>query len=175
MAPRTPWHRRRLSAIALALVAGACVSACGSGTKTLDSAKVERAIANSIAREHGLYTNVICPADIPQRAGRAFTCTARLQVGDYTVGVTETDGSGHVAYQSDSPLIALDVAKVQRAIEASIFAQRGVRAKAACPAEVRQQAGLAFRCTAAVNGSSQSYPFTVSQLDGAGDVRYIGS
>ena len=70
--------------------------------------------------------------------------------------------------------MALDVSKVKRAIEISVFNQRGLRVHATCPAEVRQQAGLTFRCTAAVSAASQRYPFEVRQLDGNGRVQYTG-
>lgn len=175
MRPGLRGRLARPAVVAAVLIAAAFVSACGSSTKTIARAKVERAIANSIAREHGLYANVLCPANVAQRSGYEFTCTARLQVGDYPVTVTEVDGNGNVRYESGTPLITLDVAKVQRAIETSVLSQRGVHATASCPAEVRQEQGLSFRCSASVRGSAGSYPFTVSQLDDAGHVSYVGT
>ena len=168
--------RRPGAAVAAAgvLLVAVSVSGCGSSTKTIARTKVERAIANSIAKERGLYTTVLCPGAVPQRSGYVFTCNAQLQVGDYPISVTEVDGSGQVRYESSAPLVVLDVAKVQRAIETSVLSERGLHATASCPAEVRQEAGLSFRCSAAVKGSAQSYPFMVSQLDGAGHVRYVG-
>jgi len=161
--------------VAMALLASVCLSACGSSTRTLDSVTVERAIARSILAERDLYTTVACPSKVPQLAGRVFTCTARLDVGAYPVTVTEINGSGHVGFQDERPLVGLNVAKVQRAIEASVFDQRHVRATASCPAEVLQQAGLVFRCTAVIDGESHRYPFVVSEVDDAGHVRYVGT
>jgi Domain of unknown function (DUF4333) len=170
--PQTP---TRLLAAATALVAAVAVSACGSSAKYLDREKVERAIASSVLREHHIYTTVACPSKIPQTAGHAFTCTARLSVGAYPVNVTETDGDGHVRYQDERPLVVLDIARVQHAIEASVLDQRGVRAAVSCPAEVLQQAGITFRCTAAVDPGARSYPFVVTEVDGAGHLRYLGT
>jgi len=165
----------RLTGVATVLLASVCVSACGSSTRNLDSVTVERAIAKSILRERDLNTTVACPSRVPQRAGRVFTCTARLDVGTYPVTVTEINGSGHVGFQDERPLVVLNVAKVQRAIEASVLHQRHLRATASCPAEVLQRAGLVFQCTAVIDGEAHRYPFVVSELDDAGHVRYLGT
>jgi hypothetical protein len=159
--------------IAAAMLAAICVSACGSSTRTLDSAKVERAIASSIRDERGLYTTVLCPSKVVQQAGHVFTCTARLDVGTYPVTATEI-GGGQVRFHDDARLIGLDVAKVRRAIQASVFSQRRKHATVSCPAEVLQRAGLVFRCTAVIEGAQRRYPFIVSEVGNAGHVRYLG-
>lgn len=151
-----------------------CLSACGSSTRSLDSAKIERSIARSILNEREVRTTVSCPPGTPQRAGQVFTCEAHMDVGAYPVTVTELDGSGKVSYRSSRPLIALNVARVQRAIEASIGNQRHVNARVSCPTEVLQRAGITFRCTAVIDGTSRSYPFAVSEVDNAGHVRFVG-
>jgi hypothetical protein len=165
----------KLTGVATVLLVSVCVSACGSSTRNLDSVTVERAIAKSILRERGLYTTVACPSKVPQLVRRVFTCTARLDVGRYPVMVTEINGSGRVGFQDERPLVVLNVAKVQRAIEASVFHQRHLRATASCPAEVLQRAGLVFQCTAVIDGEAHRYPFVVSELDDAGHVRYVGT
>jgi Domain of unknown function (DUF4333) len=170
---RTLPVRRHASVVAL-LLTTVCVSACGSSVRYLDRAKVERAIATSVLREHDLYTTVACPPKIPQLAGHTFTCNARLNVGAYPVIVTEIDGSGHVRYENARPLVVLDTAKVEHAIEASILDQRRVRAMVSCPSEVLQQAGVRFRCTARIDGGARGYPFVVSETDNAGHLRYVG-
>ena len=172
---RSPRRLTKLVAVSAALLATACVCACESSTRSLDSAKVERAIAGSILKEHDLHATVACPSKVPQKSGHVFTCTARLDVGAYPVTVTEVDGSGRVRYANERPLVVLDVAKVQQAIEASVYSQRRLRATAACPPEVLQQKGLVFRCTATVAGSARSYPLLVTETDGRGHVRYIGT
>jgi hypothetical protein len=96
-------------------------------------------------------------------------------VGTYPVTVTETDGNGRVSYRDDKPLVVLNIAKVQHAIEASVFSQRKLRATASCPSEVLQRAGIVFRCTAVVRGRTRRYPFEVREVDGAGHVRYVGA
>jgi hypothetical protein len=171
----SPRHLTKLTCLATAaLLATVCVSACGSSARNLDSAKVERAIAMSIVKERDLHPSVACPSKVPQKAGHVFTCTARLDVGTYSVTATEIDGSGVVRYQDEKPLVVLNIANVQQAIEASIFNQRRRRARASCPAEVLQRAGLVFRCTAVIDGETRRYPFVVSELDNSGRVRYLG-
>jgi hypothetical protein len=167
-------HPSRLVGIAAAMLAATCVSACGASTRTLDSSKVERAIASSIRDERGLYTTVLCPPKVVQQAGHVFTCTARLDVGTYPVTATEIGGGGQVRFQDDARLVGLNVAKVRRAIEASVFSQRRKHATVSCPAEVLQRAGLVFRCTAVIEGARRRYPFIVSEVGNAGHVRYLG-
>ncbi|MHB8234707.1 MAG: DUF4333 domain-containing protein [Solirubrobacteraceae bacterium] len=165
----------KLAGLAAPLLGLLGLSACGSSTQSLNSAKIERSIAQSILKQHGLHAAVACPSENGLQKGRSFTCTARLDVGVYPVTVTETDGSGHVRYSDRRPLAALDIAKVQRAIEVSIFRQRHVSAKASCPAEVLQQAGVSFRCSAVIAGASRRYPFAVREIDNAGHVRYVST
>ncbi len=170
--PRSP---AKLLAVTAALLATVWLSACGSSVRNLDTANVERAIAKSILRERDLYVTVGCPSRVPRKAGRVFTCTARLDVGTYPVTATEVDGSGRVRFQNDKPLVVLNIAKVRQAIEASVFSQRRLHATVSCPAEVLQQAGLVFRCSAAIDGQTRRYPFVVSEVDSAGHVRYLGT
>jgi hypothetical protein len=177
VAGRAANHARGMSTgvraigFAAAVLATGSLAGCGSSATTLDSVRVERAIADSILHERNLYATVACPSKVPQQAGHKFTCTAHLDVGTYPIAVTETNGSGHVRYENQRPLVVLDTAHVRRAIRASILHQRRLRSTVRCPAEVLQQAGLSFTCTASVNG--RSYPVTVSELDSAGHVRYV--
>ncbi len=165
----------RRTCLAAAVLVAAFVAGCGSSTQDLDSAKLESSIAGSILTEHGLHTTVQCPSHVPQQSGRRFTCVARLEAGTYPVTVTEIGKDGHVRYANERPLVTLDVAKVQRAIAASVLAQRHVHATVTCPSEVIQQAGVVFSCTAAIAGGSHRYPFEVSETDDAGHVRYLGT
>jgi hypothetical protein len=157
--------------VTVALIAPVC-SGCGKSAPKLNTATIERAVAASILTQHHLYTTVRCPSNVARKAGVAFTCTANLNVGTYPVLVTETNGSGHVRYQNNAPLVALNIASVEQAIKQSIHSQRQLDATVACPAEVIQKAGTIFTCTATLNG--QRYPFEVTEIDGDGHVRYIG-
>jgi hypothetical protein len=64
----------------------------------------------------------------------------------------------------------LNTEKIERAIEQSSFVQRGKRAQVSCPSGVHQKKGLVFSCTAVVKRDSTR--FVVTELDGAGHVRY---
>jgi hypothetical protein len=145
---------------------------CGSSEPRLKIASVERAIAASIVAQHHLFATVSCPPKVPQKAGVAFTCTAALNVGTYPVGVTETNGAGHVRYENRAPLAILDIPAVEHAIWKSIRTQRHLDPAVSCPHEVIQRAGIGFTCTAMING--RRYPFSVTELDSEGHVRYVG-
>jgi hypothetical protein len=145
---------------------------CGSTASGLDASAVERAIAGSILTQRHLHAGVECPKEVPRKAGLVFTCTARLDVGSYPVSVTETNGNGNVRYQNQAPLVVLNKAKVEVAIRESILLQRHLQSTVSCPAEVIQQAGARFTCTANVH--HRSYPFEVTEVDGSGHVRYLG-
>jgi hypothetical protein len=147
---------------------------CGTSTPTLDAARVQSAVASSILTERGLRSTVTCPSNVPREANHVFTCTARLDVGRYPVTVVETDGTGHVRYESRRPLVALNVAKVEHAIATSILRERHLVATVTCPAEVLQRSGIAFTCTAVISGRSRRYPFSVTEVDEQGHVQYVG-
>jgi hypothetical protein len=64
----------------------------------------------------------------------------------------------------------LNTEKVERAIEHSTLAQRGVHAHVSCPSGVRQGKGRTFACAAVTK--HRSTRFVVTQLDGSGQVHY---
>jgi hypothetical protein len=70
---------------------------------------------------------------------------------------------------SESPT-TLNTEKVERAIEHSSLAQRGLEAHVSCPSGVRQKKGRRFSCTAVTERGSTR--FVVTQLDGSGQVHY---
>ncbi|MEA2362900.1 MAG: hypothetical protein QOD71_2045 [Thermoleophilaceae bacterium] len=72
---------------------------------------------------------------------------------------------------SASPTV-LDTEKLERAIERSSRAQRGVDAHVSCPSGTRQKQGLTFSCTAVVD--RRTTRFVAIQVDGSGHVRYEG-
>jgi hypothetical protein len=145
---------------------------CASSEPALRIASVQRAIAASIVAQHHLFATVSCPSDVPQKSGVAFTCTAALNVGTYPVPVTETNGSGRVRYENAAPLAILHIAAVEQAIWQSIRTQRHLDSAVKCPDEVIQKAGITFTCAAIIN--RRSYPFSVTEVNGAGHVRYVG-
>lgn len=64
----------------------------------LDTRRVQRAIAASIASQRHVRATVRCPMTVLQQAGLRFTCTATVAGRSYPFEVTETDGAGHVRY-----------------------------------------------------------------------------
>lgn len=165
-------QRNCVSGPALGAMLALSIAGCGSSIPSLNTAPIAHAIGQSILAQRNITTTVHCPATVPRRAGVQFTCIARLQVGSYPVSVQETNGSGRVRYGNAAPLVVLNIKKVQSAISGSILTQRHLRAVVVCPAQVVQQAGLTFTCTATVNGAH--YPFAVTETNGHGHVRYEG-
>jgi len=70
---------------------------------------------------------------------------------------------------SNSPP-GLDETKIERAIEHSSQAQRGLSASATCPEDIAYKKGMTFECTAVVGDVSTR--FVVTQTDAAGHVRF---
>src|ERR1700690_855063 len=64
----------------------------------------------------------------------------------------------------------LDDEKVERAIATSVLRERDLYALVACPPKIPQLAGHTFTCTARLNVGS--YPVTVTETNGSGQVRY---
>lgn len=72
---------------------------------------------------------------------------------------------------SSAPAKILNTKGIERAIQRSSWAQRGIRAKVRCPSGVPQKRGLVFSCTAVYRGGTAR--FVVTELDGSGHVHYV--
>lgn len=64
----------------------------------LNIAKVERAIKQSISTTQHRDSTVTCPAEVIQKKGIVFTCTAKGNSQSCPFEVTEVDDNGHVSY-----------------------------------------------------------------------------
>lgn len=100
---------------------------------------------------------------------RDRTLRSRLLGRSLVAGIVATSFAVTACGSSGSPTI-LNTEKVERAIERSSLAQRGIRAQVSCPSGVHQAKGLVFFCTAVVGGASTR--FAVTEIDGSGRVRY---
>jgi Domain of unknown function (DUF4333) len=65
----------------------------------LDTERVERAITTSVLAQRRLRATVICPREVLQQAGIAFSCTATVGSRRYPFSVTEINGAGQVRYE----------------------------------------------------------------------------
>jgi hypothetical protein len=96
--------RRHLWAWALALIAGSSLllAACSSSESiaTLNSGRIERAIAQSSLAQRGQRAQVSCPSAVPQMDGLTFSCTAVVGSISTRFVVVEQDESGHVRYEA---------------------------------------------------------------------------
>jgi hypothetical protein len=71
---------------------------------------------------------------------------------------------------SSDPTPVLDGKKIERAIERSSQAQRGLRADVACPGDIAYEKGGSFECIAVIGDLRTR--FVVTQTDAVGHVRY---
>ena len=99
--PSFGWH---LWALVLALLVGSSLvlAACGSSESiaTLNTGKIERAIAQSSLAQRGEHAQVSCPSTVPQIEGLKFSCRAVVGSISTRFVVVEQDGSGHVHYEA---------------------------------------------------------------------------
>jgi hypothetical protein len=99
-------HRRRkglLWAAATLVAASLALVACGSSgrsTVPLDTAKIERAIAQSSLAQRDQHAQVSCPPDVPMKKGLEFSCMAKVGQVSTRFVVVEQDGAGHVYYEA---------------------------------------------------------------------------
>jgi hypothetical protein len=99
-----PTLGRHLWALASTLIVGSglVLGACGSSesTATLNTEKIERAIAQSSLAQRGQHARVSCPSTVPQMEGLKFSCRAVVGSVSTRFVVVEQDGSGHVHYEA---------------------------------------------------------------------------
>ena len=172
--------RRHLAALAVAggaLLAAGCGGSSSTTTTTssgspLAVASVEKAIQQTIQKQHAITTVVTCPTNAPRQTGYRFDCAAALNVGTYTVSVLELNARGGVRYSNSKPLNVLDSHRIQLAIQDAVRSKRHVNTTATCPAAILQAKGLTFTCTAKIKKGVAS--FRVTQTDNNGHITFIG-
>jgi hypothetical protein len=126
-APAPAPRRRRTGLVVGAIVAGVLLLGglvVGAlllfGTKTLESADVEREITRITAEQAGVApTEVSCPGGIEAEASATFSCTASLEDQPVSFTVRQTDDEGNVRVESDNTFVHVDV------VEASLDQQLG--------------------------------------------------
>ena len=157
----------------IAVIATGCGSSGGGTTATVNSVRVELAIAASVHAQRGVAAKVTCPTGIPLAAHRRFHCVAAVGSRDTPFLVTERDAVGHVSYVGVSPSSTrlLDTNMIARAIQRSVRNQRALSATVLCPSDIPQQRGLRFVCIATIPGR-RATDFDVQQTDSSGHVSY---
>ncbi len=96
-------RRLRDTGVAALVAVGLCaVAGCGSAdpATTLDTEKVERAIAESSMAQRGLRARLSCPSDVRQERGLVFSCTALVGTTETRFVVTQIDDAGRVRYEA---------------------------------------------------------------------------
>lgn len=97
-----PFGRHLCLVVTLIVGTSLVLAACGSSESvaTLNTEKIERAIARSSFAQRGQRPRVSCPSAVPQVEGVKFSCSAIVgSVGTRFV-VVEKDGFGNVRYEA---------------------------------------------------------------------------
>jgi hypothetical protein len=109
--PAVRLGRGAIAAVA-ALAGAVLISACGSsstssttGKTNLDTARVAASIEQSVLSQRHLHATVVCPAVVPQQAGKTFECIATTKgtkapfaVNKTPFIVTVQSNRGYVTY-----------------------------------------------------------------------------
>jgi hypothetical protein len=171
--------RRHLVAVTVAagaLLAAGCGGSSNSTTTSSGSplavASIERAIEESIQKQHDITTVVTCPANAPRKAGYRFDCTAALDVGAYSIGVLELNARGGVRYSNSAPLNVLNGHRIALAIADAVQGKRHLKATVTCPVSILQAKGLKFKCAAKIKKGVGF--FLVTETDAKGHVSFVG-
>ena len=178
--PPTP--RRRTGAIVGAVVAAVLVLgglAVGAlllfGTRTLDTAEVERQIARLTEEQAGITpTDVACPADIEAESGASFICSASLEDQPISFTVRQTDADGNVRIDSDNTFV--DVAAVEASLIEQLSEAAGVDVVSTCDADghsvLVDGVGVPIPCTVTNAGDASDSLDVAATVDDRGGVSY---
>lgn len=163
----------------LIAVAGLGLSACSSGSGSLDSNKMDSIITskiNEIAPSASVSAN--CPSDIKIQSGATFDCPVTINGKQYTYTVTQTDDQGNVsAVPSDIALVSLAAAEDQISkgltdqVAGTSDWQTTCDPEGAIDNLLITQAGSTFTCTAegtGQDGNPASTGIDVTVKDNAG-------
>jgi len=85
-------------------------------------------------------------------------------------GVLVAAGIALTACGSSGSPASINANTIERAIENSSLAQRGLHARVSCPSGIPRKQGLVFDCTAVVNRDRTT--FVVTELNGSGALHY---
>lgn len=102
---------------------------------------------------------------------RSLALAALIAAVSALTGCGSSGSPAPVRPAGSAAITILDTEKIERAIESSSLAQRGMRVRVSCPAGVHQKKGMEFFCTAVMR-SGGSTKFVVTELDGSGRVHY---
>jgi hypothetical protein len=96
------FERHLCLVLGLVVGLGLVLAACGSSESptTLNTEKIERAIAQSSLAQRGQRARVSCPTAVPQMKGLKFSCRAVVGSVSTRFIVVEQGGSGHVHYEA---------------------------------------------------------------------------
>jgi 2-polyprenyl-6-methoxyphenol hydroxylase-like FAD-dependent oxidoreductase len=160
---------RGTAVVGLALALALATAGCGSDT--IDAAKVEAGIQQSLSSATASVSSVSCPDDIEKEEGATFTCDAKLEGGGTAkVKVTQTTKGGDFTYSFKPGTVVLTDNAVEPALETELTASGLPNTTVDCPDTIKVKEGEKVTCTATGSGGRQSQlTFAFSSTDGTID------
>ncbi len=114
----------RLDRFSVLLLFCMMLTSCG---KTLDTAKIEDSIRDSVIKQGGTsLKSVICPTDVKPMAGQTFECTGVLDSGTgVAIAVIQQDAQGNVQWEVPSVKGLLNMSKLQTTFQEGLQKKEG--------------------------------------------------
>jgi Domain of unknown function (DUF4333) len=142
--------RYRGRVVAVGVTGVACLlGACGedeSDNRTIDAAKLEQEIEQSLPAKTAKVTSVSCPDDVKNDTGTTFTCRAQLS-GDGTAQVAvSVTAPNEFSYSVKPGTVVLAGASLDTALEQDLAANGVPGATVNCPAKVTVKPGTIVTC-----------------------------
>lgn len=146
----------------------AALLATGCGETTIDSAKAEKFIADTVTDQVGAEVeSVECPEGLVAKQGETFDCTVTGTDGSSgKAEVTEKDDKGNVNVSAQF----VHVRDLEEEIGGGLGEQIGGKVEVTCPEIVVGEKGGKFECEATSGG--ESAVVAVTQTDDQGNVEY---
>jgi hypothetical protein len=162
---------------AVAVACGAVAAGCGgdddagSGAgerRTVDAARVEQGVTQSLSTSAAKVTEATCPAGVPVQAGDTFTCSVAFSTGATGKVVVTQQGGGRYTYALKAGSVQIPGASAEAAVEASLASQGVPNATVTCPQTIAVKEGTTVTCD--VGGgqgrATGTVTFTFSSAEG---------
>jgi hypothetical protein len=174
-------HRCCVAVVGVVLGAG-LATGCGSGdegagaaaatpSQTVDDARVEQGIKDSLSTSAVEVTSVKCPTDVAAKTGATFTCAVTFSNGAAGKATVKQAGSGQYAYEVKPGSVQVPGATADAAVEKSLAAQGFANATVNCPANIIVKVETTITCdvSGAQGAASGSVTYTFSEANGTVD------
>src|SRR4051794_21987288 len=152
---------RAISIALTGLCAAALAGGCG-GTKTVDTAAVEKGIESQVAIGTSTPSSVKCPTDVESKQGTTFNCSVTFD-NNATAKVKVTQGKANQFQYALVPgSVQVPGSEIEKQVEAALAQQGAPDATVNCPDNVIVKVGTYVSCDvkSAGGGATGTVKFT---------------